>query len=64
MKKLIRKIQLWWWKKHNPEKYCEEYWKDVAKRFSESFNRATASMAALTKALKEYNDKTNGDANG
>lgn len=60
MKKLIRKIKMWWWKKHNPEKYYAEYWKDVANRFCESVNRATASMAALTTALREANNKDGG----
>lgn len=63
MKKLIRKTQLWWWKKHNPEKYCEEYWKDAAKRFSEGLNRATTSFAALSKALSEINNNTGGGEN-
>lgn len=58
MKRLIRKIQMWWWKKHNPEKYCTEYWRDVAKRLTEGCKRATMSMAALAKAMKEYNDIT------
>ena len=64
MKKLIRKIKMWWWKKHNPEKYYAEYWSDAAKRFSESLNRATASMAALAKALSETNNNKDGGTNG
>lgn len=61
MKKLIRKIRMRWWKKHNPEKYYEEYWRGIAKHFTESTTRATASMAALARVLKEYNDKTTGE---
>lgn len=56
MKKLIRKIQMWWWKKHNPERYFEEYWSDFAKRFADGCKRATLSLAALTKVLNEQKD--------
>ena len=61
---MIRKIKMWWWKKHNPEKYYAEYWNDVAKRFSENLNRATASMAAFVKAFGVTNNNTDGDTNG
>ena len=60
MKKLIRKIKMWWWKKHNPEKYYEEYWSDFAKRFTDSCNRATASLAAFANALSKYNNNADG----
>lgn len=58
MKKLIYKIKMWWWKKHNPEKYYEEYWKNCAKRYSEILNRAMQSMTACANAFKEYNDNS------
>lgn len=60
MKKLIRKIKMWWWKKHNPEKYYEEYWSDFAKRLREGCDRFMVSTAALAKALNEQKDKTDG----
>ena len=58
MKKIIRKIKMWYWKHTDPDRYYRELYDDVFQRFGEGIERLKTQCAAFSAAAYKFGERT------